>query len=423
MPRRRKYEQIRCPHFEWTLVERKGVWYADGRSNTINAGRHSLGTKSRTEALERLPQLDLTRAEALGLIPMRRREDQLAKPLYLIDGREAFEKYLARPRVAGGVKKSTRKRYRTVFDKFIEFAESKGIKTWNRVTEAFINEYASDLEAKNYTSKTIRNELITLTGCFRWLIGAAHLSGMEPIKLKLRKVESQKAYCYKAEEVRAIIEHCDKFTSLHWLRDVIFMLACTGMRIAELATIRWSDIDLENGRLTLVDESGQAAGERDDRRETKNSRSRSLPLSPELLLVLKAKEQRGREVFVGPRRGRFKPDTARRIFVRDVIEPLSVKFPTQDGERGFKDGRFHSFRHYFCSKCANSGVPERIVMQWLGHADSEMIKHYYHLHNDESKRQMNHLDFLGRNDGRSVQEAGGNYEQEDAGPDGPKAST
>jgi hypothetical protein len=34
-------------------------------------------------------------------------------------------------------------------------------------------------------------------------------------------------------------------------------------------------------------------------------------------------------------------------------------------------------------------------MNWLGHQDSEMVKHYYHLHDDEARRQMDRLDPLG----------------------------
>jgi integrase len=40
------------------------------------------------------------------------------------------------------------------------------------------------------------------------------------------------------------------------------------------------------------------------------------------------------------------------------------------------------------------GVPEQVVMAWLGHADSKMVRHYYHLHDDEAQRQMRRLQFL-----------------------------
>jgi integrase len=84
-----------------------------------------------------------------------------------------------------------------------------------------------------------------------------------------------------------------------------------------------------------------------------------------------------------------------------VIDKLADRFPSPAGERGFQDGRFHSFRHYFISQCANQGIPERIVMEWVGHADSEMVRHYYHLHDSESRKYMNQLNLLGRSVGTS----------------------
>jgi integrase len=88
----------------------------------------------------------------------------------------------------------------------------------------------------------------------------------------------------------------------------------------------------------------------------------------------------------------LKPDTIRNILVRNVIKPLTPTFRNEIAEQSFEHGRLHSFRHYFASMCANRGVPERIVMEWLGHKDSEMVRHYYHLHDDESRQQMAKLD-------------------------------
>jgi integrase len=96
-------------------------------------------------------------------------------------------------------------------------------------------------------------------------------------------------------------------------------------------------------------------------------------------------------VFRAARGGRIKPDIVRRMLVRNVRTPLAEKFPTPEGEIGFRDGRLHSFRHDFCSVCANTGVPEQVLMTWLGHANSRMIRRYYHLHDTEAQRQMQKL--------------------------------
>ena len=122
MPKPRKNEFIRCSHFLWRLICRAGVWYADGRSNTPNAGRHSLGTSDKDEALRLLPQLDRVRAETLGLAPRTLEVNASGRPLPIEEGRKLYEAHVSRPRVTGGARKSTQKRYRAVFDKFVPFA-------------------------------------------------------------------------------------------------------------------------------------------------------------------------------------------------------------------------------------------------------------------------------------------------------------
>jgi integrase len=416
MPKPRKYEQVRCTHFVWRLVDRNGQWYADGRSNTPNAGRHSLGTNDKDEALRLLPELDRVRAEDLGLIPRSAESSTRGPSLPMGEGRALYEKHIARPRVTGGVRKSTQKRYRTVFDKFIPFATARGVTVWNGVTAELLTAYAAHLENQGYAHKTLVNELTTLKQTVRWMIRQGHLQGMKPIELRVQKAESEPAYCYRPREVKAMVEYCRARTSLKWLGDVIIALACTGLRIAELCSLRWSDLDLQNERLKLTDETGRAIKSDRKRRQLKSGRSRTFPIHRELMAVLKGLLRRDGDVFRGPRGGRLKPDTVRRILVREVIQPLAEKFPTPEGEKGFAQGRLHSFRHYFCSTCANSGVPERMVMDWLGHADSEMIRLYYHLHDEEAKRRMDGLDFLGGAGGRSVGDNEGQRKEEDVEP-------
>jgi len=150
-------------------------------------------------------------------------------------------------------------------------------------------------------------------------------------------------------------------------------LTCTGMRIEELCNPKWLDVKVDKQMLTIADESG-FANQTDDTRSNKSSCSRHLPIHAELLAVLESLPRIDQYIFHGPRGGRLKADTVRNALVREVIKRLTKRFPKQfENERSFEDGRLHSFRHYFCSVCANTGIPERITMNWLRHADSEMV--------------------------------------------------
>ena len=59
-------------------------------------------------------------------------------------------------------------------------------------------------------------------------------------------------------------------------------------------------------------------------------------------------------------------------------------------------------------------------MDWLGHANSEMIRTYYHLHDEEAKARMNQLDFLGGAGGRPARDKGEKPSEEDVEPPTPE---
>lgn len=378
------------------------MWYADGRSNSPNVGRHSLGTKAKSEAISRLAELDRSVAEDHGLIPRSVPVPQRSVVVSLADGRRLYEDYLKRPRATGGVKFSTQKRYRTVFDKFIPFAISIDIRNWNEVNAEVLNTYAAYLERSNYSHKTLVNELTTLKQAAKFLIDAGHLVDAIPIRLRVRKAESERAYCWKPLEVTAIIDHCHANMTLSWVGDVVVALACTGLRISELASLRWNDIELSRRQLRLTEESAHRDRPGIGKRSLKSGRSRSFPIHPDLIPILTRLPRKDVYVFRGPRGGRLKPDTVRNVLVQKVIDVLAPQFPSEVGAKGFANGRLHSFRHYFCSRCADSGVPERMIMDWLGHADSEMVRHYYHMNDDEAHRRMDGLDLLGETGKRTT---------------------
>jgi hypothetical protein len=90
------------------LARRRGVYYADGRSNTRNAGRHSLGTRIREEALQQLALLDKNRAADFGLIPPPAPHSTENSVLLLAEGRRLYEEHLNRPIVARGIRADLR---------------------------------------------------------------------------------------------------------------------------------------------------------------------------------------------------------------------------------------------------------------------------------------------------------------------------
>jgi hypothetical protein len=55
-------------------------------------------------------------------------------------------------------------------------------------------------------------------------------------------------------------------------------------------------------------------------------------------------------------------------------------------------------------------------MEWVGHSNSELIRHYYHLFDQEARRQKDKLDFLGGAGRRSAGDNEGKLNEGDVGP-------
>lgn len=393
---RKAKEKIVGQYFAWCLFSRGGLWYADGRQNQPSLGKHSLGTRDHSEALEQLRRLDHQKATELGKV-----EPQPEMPPQEVAISKGWELYLAhcaRPAVMGGAGTSTLKRYRAARDKHITFCQKQCVSNWECIDAAHITAYGAWLHRQGYADATLYLEGTLLKQINKWMIEDAKiLSPSKRIRLSLRRSDESHTYCYTRDEVLAIVKHCNVEKNLRWIGNVIVALATTGMRIGELVGLRWSDLDLERGVITLPDNrhSGHARAT-GNIRTTKGRRTRRLPIHADFMSVLVSMTRRSDGyVFGGPLGGRLKPDTVRNVLISAVLAPLKSKFPTPTGEIGFEHGRLHSFRHFFTSQAFLGGASEGEIREWVGHRDSKIVERYRHLRMTDAKLKMDRLVFLG----------------------------
>lgn len=413
-PKATRSSLVVAQHFRWRLRRRSNTWYADGRTNSPSPGRHSLGTHDYGEAQRLVHELDAAMAVKFGIIERTLQQSSRPPALRIEVGIDLYLEHLGRPAVAGGACAKTRERYAPVFNKFTRFARGRGVTEWAQVNRGLVNDYLKYLSTKGYAQRTLYLEGTVIKQFVRWAIAEQLLSEENRVGVKLRKVENTTTYCWKATEVSAMLQHCRKEPTLQWLADLIQVLSRTGLRIGEAVNLRWADVDFEGGVLCVLNDPRQSAAI--EQRTTKSRRNRYVRLHSDLVSTLKRRKRSG-DAFVlcGPRGGKLKPDSVREAFVRDVLKPLESRFPSPPGALGFKDGRLHSFRHFFCSTCANEGTPERIVSAWLGHASGAMLRVYYHMRDDESRRWMEKVNFAGEDDQGDV--------AAESSPDGRKEGT
>jgi integrase len=290
----------------------------------------------------------------------------------------------------------TVQRYSAVRDKHVKFCSRHGIAGWNDFDKRMIEKYGNWL-GRQYADRTVHLEVTLLKSVNTWLIGEKKLPAECKIDYSFSKPEGTDTYCYSAKEVSAMVNHCMAIPHLVWLGHVIIALAHLGVRIGELAGLRWSDVDLGANVIRIADErASRRKTRRGTARTTKGKRSRVIPIHPRLRkLLMKLPRKPDGRVFHAQRGGILRRNNVRDMFIRDVIEPLKDKFPTPPDEIGFEHGRIHSFRHFFCSQAFLGGASESEIREWLGHRDSKMVEHYRHLRNEDAQRKMEQIDFIG----------------------------
>jgi len=139
----------------------------------------------------------------------------------------------------------------------------------------------------------------------------------------------------------------------------------SGMRLGELAALKWSDVDLEHGIIQV-----RRSLWREKEGSTKSGRNRYVPVNLFLAEVLK-------------RHGRGKEPNAR-VFLSGSHDTLTCNshrkpFARVINRANLKRIRFHDVRHSFASQLVMKGVPIRVVQELLGHSTVQMTERYSHL--------------------------------------------
>jgi integrase len=402
MPRQAKFPLINCKYFSWYFRKKSsGVWYADGRHNKgYDLGKPSLNTKDQYEARQRLIELDAYMAVQLGLASESHISSDATADLTLAEGWELYIERCRQPEILEGISARSCQRYQAVRDKHLTFCHNKGYRFWSDITKATTQKYGKWLAEQDYSDNTIVLELNLICAISKWHVEEQRLPPECRFFLKLSKSGETTTYCYSREQVTEMIKYCQSDPDLHWIGRVIVGLATSGMRINELAGLRWSDVDIASKTIRLSDERSRARRQQmGTERRLKGKRGRSIPMHPEFYRAIEGiPRSRDGLIFRGKMGGKIRDRRVLEVLQKNVIENLKSKFPTPPGEIGFANGTVHGLRHYFCSEAYRDGATDAELLDWLGHKDSVIMQRYRHLREEDSRRRMEQISFFDRGD-------------------------
>lgn len=206
--------------------------------------------------------------------------------------------------------------------------------------------------------KTINNAMSAL----RTALTLANEWGLRgpPPKVKWDKVPEAPIEWFEADDIEKLIAVGDPM--------VTFALK-TGLRLGELISLRWSDIDLKTAKVTVSRSTWWEDGQAHEG-ATKSGRIRTVPLPPSAVEALKG--------IAGTHRGDrfvFPDEHGGQMTKGETKWPLWRACETA----GLEKCGWHKLRHSYVSSLVRGGVPLPAVQKLAGHARIEMTMRYTHV--------------------------------------------
>jgi integrase len=168
----------------------------------------------------------------------------------------------------------------------------------------------------------------------------------------------------------------------HEFEHLFALMLATGLRIGEALGLRWSDVDLEARRFRVRQQLVELPGARREFTEPKSAHGRrTVPLIPSAVASLHA--QRARLLQLRLRsHGTWRDHDL--VFPDEVGAPLVSRRVARTLEQllaaaGLPRLTPHALRHSTATYLLAAGVPDRVVMEILGHSSITMTTRYEHV--------------------------------------------
>ena len=167
----------------------------------------------------------------------------------------------------------------------------------------------------------------------------------------------------------------------------LWYLALSGLRRSEIAGLRWEDVDLGAGTITVMRNRVQAgAGNVVEGAPKTRSSRRTLPLDDGLVSVLRRASVRYAQERLAL--GAAHADSGY-VAVNEAGEPYTPDTLTRMWHRltkaaGVHPIRLHDARHSCGTALHLRGVPLAVIAKWLGHADASITARLYTHSQDEA---------------------------------------
>lgn len=261
------------------------------------------------------------------------------------------------------VRNSTIKNYLKNINNYIipKLGEYEVSSITKNILQNFITEFAS-----THKQNTVINITKPISGSLKWAEDNGFISSIPWKNVKIPKDFSEKEIeVFTKDEISLLLEakHYQQIK-----KDMIILGYRTGMRLGEILTLRWEDINFNDKFLTVKRTLSGYENNTPEITEPKTRKSRRRIDLDEITLKMLNNRREVKEGYVF-----CKKDGS--IYSRQAIN-----LPRMCKSVGIEPRSFHALRHTHATILLAAGIHPKIVQERLGHAKiSTTLDTYSHL--------------------------------------------
>jgi integrase/recombinase XerC len=271
---------------------------------------------------------------------------------------ENFFAYLKNER---GLAVRTQQAYRRDLEQLLVFLAAEETEQPSQVTQHHIRAFIAQRHRQGLGGKSLQRLLSAIRSFFRWLLREGLAEHNPAVPVRAPKSPRHLPATVDADSIGQLLDiPCDTPIAI---RDkaIMELFYSSGLRLSELASLRWEQVDLVSGMVTVTG---------------KGNRSRMVPVgriaAAALLEWRKA-------------RGNFASFEEPHVFVSQRGNPIATRTIQSRirywaKHQGMPQNIYpHLLRHSFASHMLESSGDLRAVQELLGHADISTTQIYTHL--------------------------------------------
>ena len=271
------------------------------------------------------------------------------------------ERFLAYLRDERGLSPRTVAAYRRDLERFSDELNRQELDRAESASEHDVRRFMARLHRQGLGSRSIQRLLSAMRSFYRWLMREG-LAGHNPAaQIRAPKAARKLPGTLDTDAVARLLDIRDDSPLARRDKAIMELFYSSGLRLSELATLRWDQIDAASGLVTVTG---------------KGNKTRVVPLGSYAAAAL-ADWNRVRGQFAG-----FDEPS---VFVSNRGNPISVRtiqarIKYWARRQGLPQKVYpHLLRHSFASHMLESSGDLRAVQELLGHADISTSQVYTHL--------------------------------------------